>query len=69
MREGPKLTVVASCDGCQYQRSLWYIRQGDSGRDVHCLHPSHTRRVDGCRTPDWCTLLPAAMARLKDDPR
>lgn len=67
-REGPKLTIEASCNGCSYVREKSYRVQGDSGFDVKCVHPQ-ARQLGHVgdstwRTPDWCPLLEAARQEL-----
>lgn len=62
-REGPYLRFSAVCHGCRYELSERYHRQGDSGADVYCTHPSFEgcscsarRSIGDTRwiTPDWC---------------
>lgn len=60
---GPKLTVVRSCQGCYYEESDYYTRQGDSGYDVYCTHPTAPQMGrtyvgdSNWNTPDWCPFL------------
>lgn len=67
-REGPRLTIERSCDGCRWVLSSFYAIQGDSGFDVYCGHPSRKSRDligdSTWRTPDWCPVL--AQARPND---
>ena len=65
-REGPRLTIDASCYGCVHVRSECYRVQGDSGCNVSCTHPDGKGSVGETtwRTPKWCPLLQRAMAAL-----
>lgn len=60
LRQGPRVTVALSCDGCAYEHSECYAVQGDSGCRVACKHPEVNegalRRIGDTTwvTPDWC---------------
>ena len=60
-REGPRIIITRSCDGCRWVRSSYYAIQGDSGFDVSCGHPSWKicKSIGDARwaTPDWCPCL------------
>lgn len=64
-REGPRVRLDLSCDGCAHESSVSYRVQGDSGHDVYCNHPSlgKRREVGDTRwtTPAWCPLRDAAI--------
>ncbi len=68
---GPTLRLEARCANCRHLESERYRCQGDSGYDHYCTHPrvlveDGKRRTigDSCRdTPDWCPVLPVALAR------
>lgn len=68
-RQGPMLTVVGSCRGCEFERSEYYcIEDGndcDSGYNRSCVHPNATPpgATDGT-PPTWCPFLPASLAAL-----
>jgi len=67
VREGPIVSIVASCSGCIHERSESYAVQGDSGYTVRCNHPGNPGKCVGdtaWKTPDWCPLLPVAIERL-----
>lgn len=67
---GPRLRVVASCNGCQHVRSESYRVQGDSGTNVFCDHPRATERVVGDTTwdtPKWCPEFSAALREVGMD--
>lgn len=74
-REGPRVTLKASCFDCVHERSEHYAVQGDSGCDVYCAHPDvvATSRVQSrgrigdttWDTPDWCPLLRAAIDKAR----
>lgn len=58
-RIGPAVTTERSCLGCYHERAESYRRQGDSGHEVYCDHPtSDGRRVGDTSwsTPDWCPI-------------
>lgn len=59
-RNGPTITVKASCFDCVHERSTSYRVQGDSGHDIHC---TLVDRAIGSTwsTPMWCPLLPAGL--------
>jgi hypothetical protein len=76
-RQGPKLTIVASCSGCAYEHGEHYsIEDGndvDSGFNVYCTHTEAPgrRTAHGVRigdtdwnTPAWCPLFSAARVEL-----
>lgn len=71
-RQGPKLTVTASCQGCAHERSEYYcVEDGndcDSGFHVTCAHPAGRDRVGDFtwNTPEWCPLMTAARGALVD---
>lgn len=62
-REGPSISITASCSGCRYEHCESYRVQGDSGHDVSCTHPEGKGYVGDTtwRTPAWCPLLAAAL--------
>jgi hypothetical protein len=79
-RNGPELTVNATCFGCAHVRTERYACQGDSGCDVYCaqqeaIGAAPTLAKNGLRvvgdtrwdTPPWCPLFPAARAALVAD--
>lgn len=69
---GPKLTLLASCAGCDLARGERYYYQNDTGIDVYCQHEDapvtqcFDKEVHGFvgdstwDTPRWCPLLAAA---------
>lgn len=71
-RQGPTLTIVATCRGCDLARTETYSYQGSRGFDVYCSHedartetyfdkPTKGFVADSAwTTPDWCPLLKAA---------
>lgn len=69
-RNGPQLQLSKSCFGCRHEVSESYAVQSDSGHTVYCAHPEHgqegkeRRRVGDTtwNTPDWCPMLPNAVA-------
>ncbi len=67
-REGPALTILASCQGCAHEANVRYSVQGDSGCDVMCTHPNAPDDSEigdtTWRTPDWCPLRVVALERL-----
>jgi len=77
-RNGPKLTIKASCNGCVHEQGTHYsIEDGndvDSGTRVFCLHPESPAVRDGAAgtfigdttwdTPAWCPLLAGARAEM-----
>ena len=70
-REGPRISIVASCGGCVHERTKKYRVQGDSGTDVTCAHPDHPGRIVGdttWTTPAWCPYLAGAIAAIKAAP-
>lgn len=74
-RNGPRLTVKASCLGCEHEQSDSYAVQGDSGFQVFCgsldvidQSAIGSRRHIGDTTwdtPTWCPLLAQAIADYK----
>jgi hypothetical protein len=70
-RNGPRLHVVATCQGCVYEHSEYYcIEDGndvDSGHNVYCMNErAPGQRASGgfarvgdtlWTTPTWCPLL------------
>lgn len=64
-REGPRITVSASCFNCTHEKSESYKAQGDSGHNVSCTHPSAPEQGyvgdSTWTTPKWCPLLAAAL--------
>ena len=69
MKNGPTLTIAASCFDCEHKRSESYAVQSDSGCKVSCAHPQGKGRIGDTtwNTPPWCPLLPAARAALLAD--
>lgn len=69
-REGPLLTIVASCSGCAHERAVYYAVQGDSGYNVSCVHPNGQGRIGDTTwaTPAWCPLMPSAHQTLVNQP-
>lgn len=67
-RVGPKLTLVASCSGCDHMRKVRYAAQGGPGWDVSCHHPTFGAPKEVGDTqwamPAWCPELAAAKARF-----
>lgn len=60
-REGPGITIRASCFGCRYETSQPFRCQGDSGSYVYCNHPSIGNKYVASYswdTPDWCPFTP-----------
>lgn len=67
-RTGPKLSIVASCNGCEFERSEHYVAQGDSGFKVSCAHAAGGRIGDTTwDTPSWCPFIEAAKTDLALD--
>ena len=67
-REGPHLTVVASCYDCTHVRNESYAVQGDSGHIVSCVHPGGWGRIGDTTwtTPEWCPLMTDAREALAE---
>lgn len=66
--EGPEVEVKASCLNCTFMRCERYRRQGDSGWDVRCEHPSVGREPIGdttWQTPTFCPFLGGEIRRRK----
>ena len=63
-REGPLVSIKASCSGCVHERSKGYAVQGDSGFDVSCALEKKRIGDTTWETPEWCPLLPAAVEKL-----
>lgn len=58
-RQGPRLTVVGTCDGCEHCR----VHRGA----LRCMADPKRTRLTGTRpprTPTWCPHLPEARAAL-----
>ncbi len=61
-RDGPKVTLAFSCDGCVHLRqSSWSRADGASGGSDHCAkfvdrNGSLGRINNTSDTPDWCPL-------------
>jgi hypothetical protein len=62
-RNGPKITIHASCFGCVHVISERFQVQGDSGRDVYCSYGGEKRYVASYSddTPEWCPLMAEAL--------
>lgn len=61
-RQGPRLTVVGTCDGCEFFR-----RRTPAAHSLKlCVAESGFRNIGRgyVSTPAWCPLLPAARAAL-----
>lgn len=58
-REGPSVTIEASCFGCRYEKSEHYQAQSDSGCVVYCTHSSKPARIGDTTwdTPEWCPFI------------
>jgi len=64
-REGPRVRFAANCQGCVHCRSEYYVCQSDTGYSVSCAHPDTPKSIGlGWKTPEWCSLLGAAIDRL-----
>lgn len=63
-REGPRITIKASCLNCVHESSESYRVQGDSGHDVYCNVGSERRHIGDTtwNTPKWCPFLAQAIA-------
>ncbi len=60
---GPTVRVHLNCYDCAHCASPSYAVQGDSGHDVHCVHPSIGNRHiadTNWDTPMWCPYLATA---------
>jgi hypothetical protein len=55
-RQGPRLTVVATCDGCEHLTRTWSYDE--------CRHPNGKANHAFSDTPAWCPLLPTARLAL-----
>lgn len=66
MKNGPTLTITASCFDCEHKRSERYACQGDSGTEVSCAHPQGKGYIGDTtwNTPSWCPMLPEARSAL-----
>lgn len=54
--QGPRLTVVATCDGCEHLRRTWSYDE--------CRHPNGKANYAFSDTPSWCPAFPAARLAL-----
>lgn len=71
-REGPSIRIDVDCFGCVHTESEKYQCQGDSGRDVYCIHPqfgsgeNERRHIGDTKwtTPDWCPVRQKALSEF-----
>lgn len=72
-REGPEVTLRATCSGCSHEVTEYYVCQSDTGFNDYCSHPDiisqslllSKRRMPGYLTPEWCPILDVAINAAK----
>jgi hypothetical protein len=64
-RNGPKLTVVASCRGCKHERAQHFETYDGACSAYDCMHPAvGCKRLSFIETPKWCPMLDEATDAL-----
>lgn len=66
-RQGPKVTIDASCLGCKFEASESYQVQGDSGSEVYCNATGNRIGDTTWKTPEWCPFLVIEISQLLRD--